>query len=176
VLYNAAAWKIIPLDVVESVFQMPDYLSEKKAEIYTYYIATAYVTLNFEKAIDKLNEAITFRPTFRVAWNNIGLCLYSLEKYNEAIECYDKALEIDPKYTAAWNNKGNALHKLEKYNEAIECYDKALEIDQQLVATKQMMEKVHLGHLKPELSMSPHKSSQEPYPRAASNRNSECVE
>ena len=31
-----------------------------------------------------------------VAWNNKGLALADLGRYEEAIICYDKALEIDP--------------------------------------------------------------------------------
>jgi serine/threonine protein kinase len=63
-------------------------------------------------------------------WNNKGLSLYNLGRFDEAILCYNKALEIDPRETIAWSNKGLSLHKLGRFDEAILCYDKALEIDQ----------------------------------------------
>ncbi len=44
-----------------------------------------------------------------IAWNNKGIALKDLGKYEEAIQAYDKAIEIKPDYHLAWNNKGIAL-------------------------------------------------------------------
>jgi len=65
-----------------------------------------------------------------VSWNNKGVALSRLGKYNEAIEAYDEALRINPDYTSAWNNKGVVLSRLGKYPEAIEAFDRALRIRQ----------------------------------------------
>lgn len=44
-----------------------------------------------------------------MAWNNKGLSLYALGRYNEALYCYDKALEVQPNYANAWYNKAKTL-------------------------------------------------------------------
>jgi len=59
------------------------------------------------------------------AWNNKGVSLAQLGKYEEAIKYYDKAIEIKPDFANAWFNKGNSLVKLGKEEEARICYDKA---------------------------------------------------
>jgi tetratricopeptide (TPR) repeat protein len=64
-----------------------------------------------------------------IIWNNKGVVLSRLDRYNEAIEAYDNALKIKPDYSSAWNNKGVVLSRLGKYNEAIEAYDQALKIN-----------------------------------------------
>jgi len=81
-----------------------------------------------KKKIEYYSKCLKLDPKNAVAWNNKGLALYDLGRYEEAIRCYDKVLEIDPKNAVAWNNKGNTLNKLGRYEEAIRCYDKALEI------------------------------------------------
>ena len=63
------------------------------------------------------------------AWNNKGLALDKLGRYQEAVDSYEKALKIDPGYVKAWNNKGLALDKLGRYQEAVDSYERALSID-----------------------------------------------
>ena len=60
-----------------------------------------------------------------MVWNNKGLALNSLGKYDEAIKCYDKAIEIDPDDADTWNNKGLALNSLGNDDEAKKCYDRS---------------------------------------------------
>lgn len=63
------------------------------------------------------------------SWNNDGVKLSKLGKFEEAIECYDKALEINPNFFLAWGNKGLALFNLKRYEETIECFDKIIDIE-----------------------------------------------
>ena len=83
-----------------------------------------------QKACDK---DIEIDSKYADKWNNKGIELRNLGRYEEAIKAYDKALNLDSKYAYAWNNKGNALDGLGRYEEAIKAYDKALEIDPKYV-------------------------------------------
>jgi serine/threonine protein kinase len=62
-------------------------------------------------------------------WNNKGVSLNSLGRFEEAIYAFNTVLEMDPLDVSAWNNKGTSLNGLGSFEEAIQCYDKALTID-----------------------------------------------
>ena len=62
-------------------------------------------------------------------WNNKGISLRNISRYQEAIDCYDRAIKIDPMNAGAWSNKGVALDGIGKFQEAIDCYEKALKIN-----------------------------------------------
>jgi tetratricopeptide (TPR) repeat protein len=76
-------------------------------------------------------------------WNNHGLALAGLNRYEEAIASYDRALNIKPgarfvdrvqprvqpeDYYLWWFNRGTALVDLQRYPEAIAALDKSLQI------------------------------------------------
>ena len=76
-------------------------------------------------------------------WNNHGLALAGLNRYEEAIASYDRALNIKPgarfvdrvqprvqpeDYYLWWFNRGTALVDLQRYPEAIVSLDKSLQI------------------------------------------------
>jgi tetratricopeptide (TPR) repeat protein len=128
IIYNILARHVIPIEIIESITNIPDYLTnKKKAEIYTYYIGQAYITLEkFENAIHKLDEALKFRPDFIDAWYNKGTALGSLGKYEDAIEAYEQTISIEHHYANAWYNKGVAHSELGEYCKAIESFDKAI--------------------------------------------------
>lgn len=76
-------------------------------------------------------------------WNNNGLALAGLKKYDQAIASYDKALEISPgavfvdrveprvqaeDYYLWWFNRGTALLDLNRYEEALASLDQSIKI------------------------------------------------
>jgi tetratricopeptide (TPR) repeat protein len=65
----------------------------------------------------------------KAIWNNKGIALTYLGRFQDAINCYDSVLAIDPKNMATWSNKGNALKQLGQFKEAVNCYDRALAVD-----------------------------------------------
>ena len=63
-------------------------------------------------AMKLFDKAIELDPTYAEAWNNKGVSLFHLGKYEEALEAFDKAIGINPEYIQAQNNKITALEKL----------------------------------------------------------------
>lgn len=76
-------------------------------------------------------------------WNNNGLALAGLKKYEQAIASYDKALQISPgaifvdrveprvkaeDYYLWWFNRGTALVDLKRYEEALASLDQSIKI------------------------------------------------
>ncbi|MFZ0511560.1 MAG: tetratricopeptide repeat protein [Candidatus Nitrosopolaris sp.] len=62
------------------------------------------------------------------AWNNKGIALGNLGKYEEAVKSFEEATRIKADFALAWYNKGIALGNLGKYEEAIISYDEAISI------------------------------------------------
>ena len=58
-------------------------------------------------------------------WNDKGIALGKLEKYEEAIACFDEVIKLDPEDFAAWKNKGTALKTSGRDEEAEQCLAKA---------------------------------------------------
>ena len=56
-----------------------------------------------------MDRSLKTNPTYASAWNQKGLALQELQRYEEAITCFDKSIEINPTYTDAWYSKGLAL-------------------------------------------------------------------
>jgi tetratricopeptide (TPR) repeat protein len=81
-----------------------------------------------EEAIDSYDKALQLKPDYCEAWNNRGVALRKLGRFEEAIASYDKALEVKSDNYEAWNNRGIALRRLGRFEEAIASYDKALEV------------------------------------------------
>lgn len=49
-----------------------------------------------------------------MAYNNIGISLFSLKKKKEAISYYEKAIEIDPMNPTAYLNCGLAFRTMKR--------------------------------------------------------------
>lgn len=87
---------------------------------------------NLEEAIEDYDQAITHLTEpdkLKVAWNNKGLSLRAMGKYDLAIYSFDEALKIDPNLKEAWYNKGLVLASKGDNQLARAAYLKALEID-----------------------------------------------
>ena len=68
-------------------------------------------------------------PQNATAWNDWGVALYLLKRYDEAVEKLREAQRIDPRYFQAYSNMGAALAAQQKTDQAIGCYRRATEIN-----------------------------------------------
>jgi Flp pilus assembly protein TadD/ADP-heptose:LPS heptosyltransferase len=74
-------------------------------------------------------QAITLRPDFADAHNNLGLLLLESGEAARAVKCFEKALSIHPDMGVAHNNLGNARVSEGRMESAVDSYKRALEID-----------------------------------------------
>ncbi len=105
-------------------------IASLRTEVVYYYLGnSSYYRELDEKAIASYDKAIEINPDDDYAWNNRGVALGNLGKYEKEIASYEKAIEINPDYDYAWYNRGVALGNLGKYEKAIASYEKAIEIN-----------------------------------------------
>jgi Flp pilus assembly protein TadD len=56
---------------------------------------------DFEVALSFFEQALLLNPDDPDLWNQKGVALRSLGRYDEASECYDKSLQLDPRDRAS---------------------------------------------------------------------------
>ena len=56
---------------------------------------------NFESALSFIEQALLLKPDDPDLWNQKGIVLRSLGRYDEASECYNKSLQLDPRDRAS---------------------------------------------------------------------------
>ena len=61
----------------------------------------------YQKAINDLNEHLTYYPNDSIAYNNRGFSYFKLDQYQKALDDYNRALQIDPTNTLYLENKRN---------------------------------------------------------------------
>lgn len=74
-------------------------------------------------------EAVEINPKDGAAWENIGLDLNDLDRFEEALVAFDKAIEINPNRGDIWTFKGISLGRLGRTEDAFAAFDKAIEIN-----------------------------------------------
>ena len=56
---------------------------------------------SFEDALSYFEQALLIKPNDPDLWNQKGVTLRSLGRYDEASECYNKSLQLDPRDRAS---------------------------------------------------------------------------
>lgn len=67
---------------------------------------------NYTGSIYCFDRALEINSSLAAVWNNKGVSLAILERYNEALECFDNATKLNPNLAEAWNNKVKPLGRL----------------------------------------------------------------
>jgi superkiller protein 3 len=71
-------------------------------------------TATLERDVASLDKAIEFKTNFHEAWDNRGVALLKLGRYEEAITSFKKATEIKSDFHEAWNSQDVALLNFKK--------------------------------------------------------------
>jgi len=75
-------------------------------------------TGKWERAIEKLTEAVTLLPDNPQAWNHLGLAYHGARKADQAEKAYRKALEMDYELSAARYNLGCLYLEVNQFEDA----------------------------------------------------------
>ena len=81
---------------------------------------------NFAAAAEIYRRLLMEVPDYAEGYNNRGVVLQKLHRYEEALSCYDQAVAFKPDYANAHYNRGLTLKKLNRHGEALAGYDQAI--------------------------------------------------
>lgn len=92
-------------------------------------LGTIYLLLGHTKeAVKQIGRSLAINSNQPIAWNNRGIALQGLNRYQDALESYDRALFIKPNYAEAYINRGDLLHEMGRLDEANANYDQAISL------------------------------------------------
>ena len=75
-----------------------------------------------------LIKLIEIKPDFVEAWNNKGVSLDRIGRFDDALNALDNAIELKPDYAQSWFNKGVSLGNMERFDDALNALDNAIEL------------------------------------------------
>lgn len=84
---------------------------------------------NPEQGIVFSKKSLNLNQNFEPAWTNLGLCLFTLKKYEESINTFKKVLEISPNFEKAINNLAVVYVEIGNFTLAKQYLLKLLEIN-----------------------------------------------
>ncbi len=113
----------------EAILKFKEILSKDKSNYNTLnYLAVAYSMLKkYDNAIEALNSAIDFQPSFPNAYLNLGIILFQKGEKEESLQFYKSAIERDKYNSYGFFNYAVALSELGLYDKAKANYEKAIE-------------------------------------------------
>jgi len=82
----------------------------------------------WEDAVDAYRRVVSIDPTYAAAWNNLGLLLHRMGRYDEANDAYLAALKQDPRCCEAAYNLGSLHEDRGAVDDAIADYRRALQL------------------------------------------------
>ena len=123
-LYNRAEYKKV-------IKHSKKYLKYYSKNIYLWnFVGVGNLALgNDHIALNSFKKAISLKPDFWDALNNLGVTLEKLKKLDDAIKIYYKIILINPNFSKAYNNLGNVLRKKGDFNRAIEFFYKSISLE-----------------------------------------------
>ena len=78
---------------------------------------------NISKSIEFFDSATNIDNNYVSAWNDKGVALMELGKFQDALKCFEQVIRLEPSDNMAWYNRGYVLLILEEYQEAVNTFD-----------------------------------------------------
>lgn len=76
--------------------------------------------------ISKLDSAILYAEDIDFLYNEKGITLYDLKRYEDAVAMYDRAITLRPDLASYHYNIGLAFRQLKNYDKAVSAFDMAI--------------------------------------------------
>jgi len=89
----------------------------------------ARLTKDWTAAVEAQRAAVTMRPAFPEAWNELGFALRNQGRYPESLDAYGEALRLRPNYPEALEYLGEAYVKLGRMDDARKVLDRLRPLD-----------------------------------------------
>jgi tetratricopeptide (TPR) repeat protein len=80
-------------------------------------------------AIEAFQAAITLRPAFPEAWNELGYAFRNQGRYPESLSAYDEALRLRPDFPEALEYLGEAYAKMGRLDDARRVLQRLRQLD-----------------------------------------------
>ncbi|PRC90680.1 tetratricopeptide repeat protein [Solimicrobium silvestre] len=88
-------------------------------------------SMQHQKAVDLISQAIALSPNNPHFYSNRGLALKELNQLDAAIANYDRAIALSPDFAEAHSNRAVALTELNRLDEAVASNNRAIAINPQ---------------------------------------------
>jgi len=89
----------------------------------------ARLSKDWKTAVEAQKSAVTMRPAFPEAWNELGFALRNQGRYPESLQAYDEALRLRPNFPEALEYQGEAYVKLGRLDDARRVLDRLRPLD-----------------------------------------------
>ena len=89
----------------------------------------ARLSKDWNAAVEAQRSAVTLRPAFPEAWNELGFALRNQGRYPESLRAYDEALRLRPNFPEALEYLGEAYVKLGRLDDARGVLDRLRPLD-----------------------------------------------